>query len=46
MDPEQYLIADETCVLDVTKGKELLGWEPQDSDEAMLLAAYNDYKKL
>jgi dTDP-glucose 4,6-dehydratase len=44
MDPEQYLIADESCVLDVSKGKEQLGWEPQDSDEDMLLAAYASYK--
>lgn len=44
MDPEQYLIADETCVLDVSKGEKLLGWVPQDSDEDMLLAAYKTYK--
>jgi len=45
MDPEQYLIADETCVLDVSKGKNILGWEPKDTDEAMLLAAYQDYRQ-
>jgi dTDP-glucose 4,6-dehydratase len=28
MDPEQYLIADEECVLDVSKAKRQLGWVP------------------
>ncbi len=45
MDPEQYLIADETCVLDVSKGEKELGWVPQDSDEAMLIAAYDSYRE-
>ncbi len=40
MDPEQYLIADEDCVLDVSKGKRQLGWVPQYRDEDMLIAAY------
>ncbi len=44
MDPEQYLIADETCVLDVSKGERDLGWVPQDTDEAMLIAAYDSYR--
>ncbi len=44
MDPEQYLIADETCVLDVSKGEKLLDWVPQDTDEAMLIAAYDTYR--
>lgn len=44
MDPEQYLIADETCVLDVSKGERELGWVPQDSDEDMLIAAYESYR--
>jgi dTDP-glucose 4,6-dehydratase len=43
MDPEQYLIADETCVLDVSKSKKLLDWEPKDSDESMLIEAYDTY---
>ena len=46
MDPEQYLIADETCVLDVGKAKRDLDWVPKDNDTDMLLAAYQDYKKL
>ncbi|MER0237364.1 NAD(P)-dependent oxidoreductase [Fulvimarina sp. MAC8] len=44
MDPEQYLIADENCVLDVTKGKDQLGWVPQYRDEDMLIAAYSEYR--
>ncbi len=44
MDPEQYLIADETCVLDVSKGERELNWVPKDNDTDMLLAAYHDYK--
>jgi len=45
MDPEQYLIADETCVLDVSKGEKILGWVPEDTDEAMLIAAYDTYRE-
>ena len=44
MDPEQYLIADETCVLDCSKAKRDLDWEPLDDDTSMLLVAYRDYK--
>jgi len=44
MDPEQYLIADEECVLDVSKGKRQLGWVPQYRDEDMLIAAYSEYR--
>ena len=45
MDPEQYLIADEMCVLDVSKGERELGWVPQHRDEDMLIAAYSEYRK-
>jgi len=45
MDPEQYLIADETCVLDVSKGERDLGWVPQDRDEDMLIASYRTYRE-
>jgi len=45
MDPEQYLIADETCVLDCAKAERELGWVPKDDDTSMLLVAYTDYKK-
>ena len=44
MDPEQYLIADEDCLLDVSKGKRQLGWVPQYRDEDMLIAAYDEYR--
>ena len=44
MDPEQYLIADEMCVLDVSKGERDLGWVPQYRDEDMLIAAYSEYR--
>ncbi|HVW56675.1 MAG TPA: NAD(P)-dependent oxidoreductase [Rhizobiaceae bacterium] len=44
MDPEQYLIADEVCVLDVSKGERELGWVPQYRDEDMLIAAYSEYR--
>ncbi|NDW06641.1 NAD-dependent epimerase/dehydratase family protein [Jiella pacifica] len=44
MDPEQYLIADEECVLDVSKGARQLGWVPQHRDEDMLIAAYSEYR--
>ena len=44
MDPEQYWIADETCMLDCSKGQCLLGWTPKDDDTSMLLLAYRDYK--
>ncbi|MBE7185224.1 MAG: NAD(P)-dependent oxidoreductase [Methylobacterium mesophilicum] len=45
MDPEQYLIADEECVLDVSKGRDELGWVPQYRDEDMLIAAYSEYRE-
>ena len=44
MDPEQYLIADEECVLDVSKGRRELGWRPEFRDEDMLIAAYSEYR--
>jgi dTDP-glucose 4,6-dehydratase len=44
MDPEQYLIADEMCVLDVSKAERELGWVPQFRDEDMLIAAYVEYR--
>lgn len=40
MDPEHYLVADDECVLDVSKGKRDLGWVP--SDEDMWIAAYKE----
>ncbi len=46
MDPEQYLIADETCVLDVSKSKEELGWESTEGDTEMLIEAYRSYRRM
>ena len=44
MDPEQYLIADEMCILDCTKAKEQLGWKAEYRDEDMLISAYDEYR--
>lgn len=45
LDPEQYLIADETCVLDVSRAERELGWKPAYSDSDMLIAAYKEYRR-
>ncbi|MEE9426276.1 MAG: NAD(P)-dependent oxidoreductase [Methylococcales bacterium] len=45
MDPEQYLIADETCVLDVSKAERELKWIPKDTDTDLLIVAYKSYKE-
>ncbi|MGL4729345.1 MAG: NAD-dependent epimerase/dehydratase family protein [Bosea sp. (in: a-proteobacteria)] len=44
MDPEQYLIADETCILDTSAALNDLGWQPQHRDSDMLRAAYREYR--
>ena len=44
MDPEQYLIADEECLLDCSKAKRELGWTPKFRDDDMLIAAYKEYR--
>ena len=44
MDPEQYLIADEECLLDCSKAETQLGWEVKHSDDDMLVAAYHEYR--
>jgi dTDP-glucose 4,6-dehydratase len=44
MDPEQYLIADETCILDTGAALRDLGWQPLHRDEDMLKAAYREYR--
>lgn len=44
MDPEQYLIADEMCILDCSKAKRELGWVARYRDEDMLVAAYHEYR--
>jgi Nucleoside-diphosphate-sugar epimerases len=45
MDPEQYLIADENCILDISKAKRELGWQPRFHDQDMLNQAYLEYKR-
>jgi dTDP-glucose 4,6-dehydratase len=44
MDPEQYMIADEHCELDVARGHAELGWLPRHRDDDMLLEAYRTYR--
>jgi len=44
MDPEQYLIADEYCLLDTSRARRELGWQPRFDDTDMLLAAYREYR--
>lgn len=43
---EQYKIADEQYIIDISKTCELLGWQPKDNDKDMLLEAYEEYKAL
>ena len=45
MDPEQYLIADEECILDCSKAERDLGWKARYSDDDMLVAAYKEYRE-
>lgn len=44
MDPEQYLTADEVCILDTSAAKADLGWKPLHRDQDMLQAAYHEYR--
>ena len=44
MDPEQYMIADEECILSTDAGKKDMNWYPQYRDEDMLSAAYQEYR--
>lgn len=45
MDPEQYLIADEDCIVDISKAERELDWHPQYSDDDMLIQAYREYRQ-
>ncbi len=45
LDPEQYLIADEQCVLTMHKAKDELGWEPKFKDSDMLIEAWRSWKR-
>ena len=44
MYPEQFMIADENYLLDINKAKKILEWEPQYSDQDMIVQAYQYYK--
>lgn len=44
MDPEQYLIADETCIRSIEAAKRDLDWTPRDRDQDMLNKAYREYR--
>ncbi|PAF53521.1 hypothetical protein BKH42_05600 [Helicobacter sp. 13S00482-2] len=41
---EQYEIADEEYIVDITETQNILGWEPLQEDGDMLLEAYDEYK--
>lgn len=43
---EQYMIADENYILDISKTTKELGWVPQFSDMDMIVQSYEDYKKI
>ena len=43
---EQYEIADENYILDISKTVEELGWRPEYDDRRMLFEAYETYRKL
>ncbi len=42
---EQYMIADENYILDISKTERELGWEPQYNDCDMIIQAYYSYIK-
>nr|WP_279039868.1 NAD(P)-dependent oxidoreductase [Snodgrassella alvi] len=41
--PEQYTIADQNTLLDITKANQLLDWSPSCSDITSMCAAYDNY---
>jgi nucleoside-diphosphate-sugar epimerase len=43
---EQYLIADEEYILDISNTEKLLNWAPQYKDQDMIKQAYKSYKAL
>ena len=45
MYPEQFMIADEEYILDITETEKDLDWHPQYNDEDMLKEAYRMYKE-
>ena len=44
MYPEQFMIADEEYILDISETKKDLGWQPKYNDADMLTEAYKMYK--
>lgn len=42
---EQYKIADEEYILDISHTQKMLDWNPEFSDIDMLISAYEEYKK-
>lgn len=42
---EQYMIADENYILDISKTEQELGWEPQFADEDMIVEAFKEFSK-
>ena len=44
MYPEQFMIADEEYILDISETKKDLGWQPKYNDADMLAEAYKIYK--
>lgn len=42
---EQYMIADENYILDISETEKDLGWKPQFNDVEMMSAAYEEYLK-
>lgn len=45
MYPEQFMIADEEYILDISETQKDLGWNPKYNDEDMLIQAYKMYKE-
>lgn len=43
---EQYMIADEEYILDITETEKELGWHPQYNDADMITEAYKAYKEM
>jgi dTDP-glucose 4,6-dehydratase len=46
MDPEQYLIADEDCLVDISRVARELDWVPLYGDQDMLIEAYREYRQV
>lgn len=43
---EQYMIADENYIIDISETQQDLDWTPQFNDTDMMLAAFEEYQKL